>query len=161
LVSQKRTFLGLFCFLPYSRPLPSWVITAAGRVVAAIVETAVVVAAMELATDLVVGGLTLVWKRIEVINELLFLGLFLFGGMLLPFDRTPTWVAAIARLVPITHAAQALRNVLLDGRPVATVRGDGGLAWLSATTVAWLLGGALAFHLGEQTAKRQGSLSRS
>jgi ABC-2 type transport system permease protein len=172
----------------YLSPLPSWLIAAAGRVVAAVVETSFVVAAMYLAVELVVdldmrghaaglpsllflvagavgyslviGGLALVWKRIELINDALYMALFLFGGLLLPLDRMPDWVAAVARLLPLTHAAESLRNVLLDGRPFATLHGDGGLIWLTATTVAWLIAGALAFHLGERTAKRRGTLSR-
>ncbi|MGH2532634.1 MAG: ABC transporter permease [Thermomicrobiales bacterium] len=172
----------------YLSPLPSWLLAAAGRVVAAVVETFFVVAAMYLAIELVVdldvrwriqgllpllflvvgavgyslviGGLALVWKRIELINDALFGVLFLFGGLLLPLDRMPGWAAAIARLFPVTHAAQSLRNVLLDGRSFSTMSGNGGLVWLTATTVAWLVAGALAFHLGEQTAKRNGSLSR-
>ena len=47
-----------------------------------------------------------------------------------------------------------------DGRSVATMGGDGGLIWLSATTVAWLLAGIVTFRLGEGIAKRQGTLSR-
>lgn len=172
----------------YLSPLPSWLIAAAGRVAAAVVETFFVVAAVFLVTDLVVdleihwrldgllsllflvvgavgyslviGGLALVWKRIELINDALYMALFLFGGLLLPLDRMPDWVAAIARLLPITHAAQSLRNVLLDGRSFSTLHGDGGLIWLTATAVAWLIAGALAFHLGERIAKRQGTLSR-
>ena len=55
----------------YLSPLPSMVIAAAGRVVAAIAETAVVVAAMELATDLVVD-VNVHW-RAEALLPLLFL----------------------------------------------------------------------------------------
>jgi len=172
----------------YLSPLPPWVVAAAGRVVAAVIETAVVVAAVYVAFallvdldmtwsgeavlpllflvaggvgySLLIGGATLVWKRIEMINEALFGVLFLFAGIFMPLDRMPAWVAAVAKLVPVTHAAQSLRNVLLDGQSFFTLKGDGGLVWLSTTTATWLIAGALAFHLGERTAKRRGSLSR-
>lgn len=172
----------------YLSPLPSWVVAATGRVVAAVVETFLVVAAayvtFALLVDLdlrwrvegllsllllvaggvgyslVIGGATLVWKRIELINDGLFAVLFVFGGIFMPLERMPGWVAAIARLVPVTHAAQSLRNVLLDGQSFFTLRGDGGLIWLTSTTVVWLIAGAVAFRFGEQTAKRRGSLSR-
>ncbi|MGH2587323.1 MAG: ABC transporter permease [Dehalococcoidia bacterium] len=172
----------------YLSPLPSWVVAAAGRVVAAVVETFLVVAAayvtFALLVDLdirwsaeavlpllflvvggvgyslVIGGATLVWKRIELINDGLFAVLFMFGGLLMPLDRMPGRVAAIARLIPVTHAAQSLRNVLLDGQSFFTLGGEGGLIWLTTTTLAWLIAGALVFHLGERTAKRRGSLSR-
>lgn len=172
----------------YLSPLPSWLVATAGRVVAAVAETILVVGATYLATELVVGldirwrvqgllpllflvaggvgyslligGLALVWKRIELINEALFGVLFVWGGALLPLDRMPDWAAALARLLPLAHVVQSMRNVLLEGRSFTTMGGDGGLVWLTATTVGWLIAGALAFHLGERTAKRQGSLSR-
>jgi ABC-2 type transport system permease protein len=172
----------------YLSPLPSWVVAAAGRVVAAVIETFLVVAAAYVTFavlvdldirwsaeavlpllflvaggvgySLVIGGATLVWKRIELINDGLFAVLFMFGGLLMPLDRMPGWVAAIARLIPVIHAAQSLRDVLLDGQSFFTLRGEGGLIWLTTTTLAWLIAGVLAFHLGERTAKRRGSLSR-
>ncbi|MGD9891917.1 MAG: ABC transporter permease [Dehalococcoidia bacterium] len=172
----------------YLSPLPSWLVAAAGRMVAAVVETFLVVAAAYLTIallvdldirwraeavlpllflvaggvgySLVIGGATLVWKRIELINDALLAVLFLFGGLLMPLDRMPDWAAAVARLVPVAHAAQSLRNVLLDGQSFFTLGGDGGLIWLTTTTGAWLIAGALTFHLGERTAKRRGSLSR-
>lgn len=109
--------------------------------------------------SLVIGGLTLVFKRLELVNDGLFGLLFMFGGTLLPLAGTPGWNAAVARLVPVSHTAAALRRVALDGRPLA-VTGDGGLLELTATTAAWLVAGVVAFHLGEGIAKRRGSLSR-
>ncbi|MGH2560846.1 MAG: ABC transporter permease [Thermomicrobiales bacterium] len=172
----------------YLSPLPSWLVATAGRVVAAVAETILVVGATYLVTELVVdldirwsaqglvpllflvaggvgyslliGGLALVWKRIELINEALFGVLFVWGGALLPLDRMPDWAAALARLLPLAHVVQSMRNVLLDGRSFTTMGGDGGLVWLTATTVGWLIAGALVFQLGERAARRQGSLSR-
>lgn len=169
-------------------PLPSWVIAIAGGTLSAVVETSLVLAAVYLAVKLIVGldlhwrvaglvpllfliagaagyslligGLVLVWKRIELVNEGLFAMLFMFGGMFVPLDRMPDWAAAVARLLPLVHATQSLRNVLLDGRSVTTMGGDGGLTWLVATTVAWLLAGIVVFQVGERIAERQGSLSR-
>ncbi len=169
-------------------PLPSWVIAIAGGVVAAVIETTVVIASVYLAVELVaglnlhwrvegllpilflvtgaagyslvIGGLVLVWKRIELVNEGLFAVLFMFGGLFVPLEQMPGWAAAITRLFPLFHATQSLRGVLLDGRSVTTMWGDGDLAWLTVTTVAWLMAGTLVFRLGEQTAKRRGTLSR-
>lgn len=169
-------------------PLPSWVIAIAGGVLASVIEVTFVLAGVYLAVELVagldlhwrvegllpllflvaaaagyslvIGGLTLVWKRIELVNEGLYAVLFMFGGLFVPLDGMPDWAAAIARLLPLFHATQSLRNVLLDGRSATTLWGDGGLVWLIATTTGWLLAGILVFQLGEWIAKRQGSLSR-
>jgi hypothetical protein len=93
----------------YLSPLPPWLIAAAGRVVAAVLETAVVVAAVAVASaivlqpsvtwrvdalvplaflvaggtgySLILGGLALVWKRTEMINDAMAGILMMFGGL--------------------------------------------------------------------------------
>ena len=172
----------------YLSPLPPWLIAIAGRTAAAVLETAFVVAAITVALwavvglevqwnawvlvpvllivaggtgySLIIGGLALVWKRIELIPDAVAALLMVFGGLFIPLADLPSGAAALARLVPLTHAAEALRYVLLDGRSVTTLGGDGGLAWLFGTTAAWLVAGILVFWLGERTAKRRGSLTR-
>jgi ABC-2 type transport system permease protein len=172
----------------YLSPLPPWLIAIAGRTAAAVLETAFVVGAVTVALwavvglevqwnawvvvpvifivaggtgySLIIGGLALVWRRIELIPDAAAALLMVFGGLFIPLADLPSAAGAVARLVPLTHAAEALRYVLLDGRSVTSVGGDGGLAWLVGTTAAWLLGGILVFRFGERTAKRHGSLSR-
>lgn len=171
----------------YLSPLPSWAVAAAGRVVANVVETAFVVAALYTAVRLAVpltltwsldasiplaglvtaavgyslfiGGLTLRWKRIEVLNDGLHMIVLFLGGAMLPLDRIPAWMATIGRYLPITHPIEGLRLTLIDARDLA-MYGDGGLAWLAATAVGWLLLGAISFHLGDRAARRNSTLSR-
>lgn len=50
--------------------------------------------------------------------------------------------------------------MLLDGQSPFVLGGDGGLAWLTGTTLTWLLAGIAVFAFGERFAKRGGSLSR-
>ena len=46
------------------------------------------------------GGITLIWKRVEMFHELAF-GLMAFlSGALLPLDRLPAWMADIGRFAP-------------------------------------------------------------
>lgn len=172
----------------YLSPLPSWLIAAAGRVVAAVIETAVVVAAVALVSaivlqpsvtwrvdalvplaflvaggtgySLILGGLALVWKRTELINDAAAGILMMFGGLLVPLTELPDWMAAVARLVPVSHAAESMRRVLLDGHSPFVFGGDGGLVWLTGTTLAWLAAGVMVFAVGERVAKQRGSLSR-
>jgi ABC-type multidrug transport system permease subunit len=171
----------------YLSPLPSWLIAAAGRVVAAVIETTVVVAAVAVAAaivlqpsvtwrvdalvplaflvaggtgySLILGGLALVWKRTEMINDAMAGILMMFGGLLVPLTQEPGWMASIGRLVPVSHAAESMRRVLLNGQSPFALGGDGGLAWLAGTTLAWLLAGVLMFAFGERIAKKKGSLS--
>ena len=172
----------------YLSPLPPWLLTAAGRVVATALEALVTVVAVFLGVRafidlhipwqvgallplllfglasvgyaLLLGGLTLLWRRVEMLAEGLAVLAFLFAGIFLPLQALPGWLAALARLFPITQSIAYLRAVLTDGRPVTTLWGDGGLAWAAVTALAWLLVGIAAFSLGQRTARRHGSLGR-
>lgn len=101
----------------YLSPIPAWVNIAVGRLLAAVVETAIVVAVLfavtSLAVDLqltwrpdaliplgfavaggagyslMIAGLTLAWKRVELLQELV-LVLIMFGsGSMLPLTNCP------------------------------------------------------------------------
>lgn len=170
----------------YLSPLPSWVHVVGGRVVAAVAETAIVVAVTFGVTSLVVrldlqwrvdalvplallivgaagfalvvAGITLVWKRIQMLNDLVLLGLFFFSGAVLPPAEMPGWADAVGTPLFMTHAVAGLRTVMLDGDTLAW-GGTGGLAWMLGTAVAWFASGLLVFRFCERIARRQGSLS--
>lgn len=172
----------------YLSPMPSWLITAAGRVVATMLEALVTVSAVFLGVSLIVdlglpwraealvpllffvtatigyslvlGGLTLVWKRVEMLAEGLAVLALLLAGIFLPLQVLPGWLAALGRLFPLTHSVEYLRAVLFEGRSLTTLWGDGGLVWVIASALGWLLAGMAAFSLGERIAKRRGSLGR-
>jgi ABC-2 type transport system permease protein len=170
----------------YLSPLPSWVHVVGGRVVAAVAETAIVVAVTFGVTSLVVrldlqwrvdalvplallivgaaglalvvAGITLVWKRIQMLNDLVLLGVFFFSGAVLPPAEMPGWADAVGTPLFMTHAVAGLRTVMLDGDTLAW-GGTGGLAWMLGTAVAWFASGLLVFRFCERIARRQGSLS--
>ena len=170
----------------YLSPLPSWVHVVGGRVAAAIAETAIVVAVMFAGTSLVVridlhwrpdalaplamlivgsagfalivGGITLVWKRIQMLNDLVLLAVFFFSGAVLPRADMPGWAEAVGTPLFMTHAVAGLRTVMLDGDTLAWA-GPGGLAWMLGTAAAWFAAGLIVFRVCERIAKRQGSLS--
>jgi len=172
----------------YLSPLPSWLIAAAGRVVAALAETAVVAAAVYsgvrllvplrigwrpaallplllvvlavVGYSLLIGGLTLVWKRIEMLVEAQGIAVWVLSATALPLLAVPGWMATAGRLVPITPGLASLYEVMFAGRPASTLWGTGGLVRMLATTAGWLLAGILAFALGERAAKRRRSLGR-
>lgn len=127
----------------YLSPLPSWLIAAAGRLVAALAETAVIVAALYAGVGLLVP--LHIGRR---------------PAAALPLLAVPGWMATAGRLVPITPGLASLDRPLLASHPAITLWGTGGLAWMLATAAGWLLAGILAFALGERAAKRRGSLGR-
>lgn len=169
----------------YLSPLPSWVHVVAGRIVAAIAETAIVVAVMfgvtSLAVDLdlrwrldalipfaalvvgaagfalVVAGITLVWKRIQMLNDLLLLAVMFFSGTVLPRTDLPAWADAVGTPLFLTHAVTGLRTVMLDGTAVRAT-GYGGLLWMFGTAAAWFLAGLAVFRVSERIALRRGAL---
>ncbi len=110
--------------------------------------------------SLIEGGLTLAWKRVELLHELA-VGLMIFlSGALIPLDRLPAWMADVGRLTPVGEGIAGLRAVLISGRESLPVGGDGGLLWMSAIAAAYLAIGIAVFSLGESTARRHGSLGR-
>jgi ABC-type polysaccharide/polyol phosphate export permease len=172
----------------YLSPLPSWLVAAAGRVVAALVETLLVAGATygivrafvplhiawtpaallpallivlsAVGVSLIVAGATLVWKRIQMVNDTVLMLVMLFSAAAVPLISVPGWWAGTGRVFPLTAGVASLYNVLLGHRPVATAWGMGGLVWLLVTAAAYLAVGILAFRLGEYTAKRRGTLAR-
>jgi ABC-2 type transport system permease protein len=170
----------------YLSPVPPWVHIALGRPLASIVETAVVVGVMYGATSLVVpldlawrlealvplvgltvggvglslmvAGLALVWKRIEMLNDLVLMLIMFFSGAAMRLEVMPSWSQPIASSLFITHAVAGLRTVMLAGGPLA-LGGTGGLVWLAATAAGWFLAGVAVFKVCERTAQRRGALS--
>jgi len=170
----------------YLSPLPSWVHVVGGRVVAAIAETALVVAVIfgltSLAVDLdlhwrldalvplallvvgaaglalIVAGITLLWKRIQMLNDLFLLGVMFFSGAVLPRAEMPAWAEAVGTPIFLTHSVEGLRTVMLDGATIP-VSGQGGLIWTLGTAAAWFVAGLLVFRVCERIALRQGGLS--
>ncbi len=161
---------------------------AAGRVVAALIESALVAAGtygivsafvplhyhwtasallpLALAAltatgfSLIIGGLTLVFKRIQLLNDSVMIVVMLASAGAPPLIAVPGWMAAAGRAFPLTAGIASLYGVLLGHRPVTALWGTGGLVWLLVTTAAYLAAGILAFRLGERIAKTRGTLAR-
>ena len=172
----------------YLSPLPGWLVAAAGRVLATVLETAFVIAVLvaivlsvapfhlfwrpealvpalfvlvgSVGYSLMEGGITLIWKRVEMFHELS-LGLMAFlSGALLPLDRLPAWMADIGEFTPIGQGVVGLRALLVKGSSSLPPNGDGSLLWLFGIGAAWLLLGIAVFKFGEASARCSGSLGR-
>ncbi|MGH7920077.1 MAG: ABC transporter permease [Candidatus Dormibacteraceae bacterium] len=172
----------------YLSPLPPWLVAAAGRVAAAILETlfvagatygivsafvrihlhwtvaillpvlAIVVAAVGL--SLVIAGATLVYKRIQIVNDGVLMMVMIFSASALPLIHVPGWWADVSHAFPLTDAVGSLYNVMIARRSVTSAWGIGGLVPLFAVSTAYLLAGIGTFMLGERVAKVRGSLGR-
>ncbi|WAX59176.1 ABC transporter permease [Jatrophihabitans cynanchi] len=172
----------------YLAPLPSWLVVAAGRIVAATVETVLVAGATYgivspfvpihlhwtpaalvpaaaimisgVGLSLIVAGATLVWKRIQLVNDTVLMLVMLFSAAAVPLIAVPAWWADTARAFPLTAGIASLNNLMLDHRSISQTWGTGGLVPLMVTAAGYLAAGILAFRLGDHTAKRRGSLAR-
>ncbi len=170
----------------YLSPLPSWVLVL-GRQVATILESIVIALLLYLSAaviagvalplraealvplvailvgsagfSLLVAGLTVLFKRLELLVELLFSIAFIVGGVFLPLDQLPDWMAVTGRLLfPTTQSIEVLREILLEGHSLGTLQVEWGLGWLIAQPIALLVVGAAFFKLSERIAKRRGAL---
>lgn len=170
----------------YLSPLPSWLVAAAGRVVAAFLETlvvaggtygivavfvpiridwdasallpAVMLMLAAVGVSLIIAGATLVWKRIQLVNDTVLLMVMLFSASAVPLIDVPAWWAGTSHVFPLTDGVGSLYKALLTDQEITALWGIGGLVPMLVTTAAYLAAGVLAFMWGERTAKRRGSL---
>jgi ABC-2 type transport system permease protein len=171
----------------YLSPLPSWLLTI-GLEVASLVEAALSALLLSLFIELVVqvplplawaallplvllvlgsvgyslilGGLTLLFKRLEILKELFQIVVLIFGGVLVPLDHLPGWMATIARFLPLTPGVEVLRKTLLDQVSLGRLSNDGTLLWLVGSAAAYLALGIVIFRWCERIAKRKGTLGQ-
>lgn len=63
--------------------------------------------------------------------------MFMFAGVFFPLDRLPGWVQAVAWFMPLYHAAELMRALMIAGDPAAAA---GHVAWLlgAAALLAWI-----------------------
>ncbi|HVB62927.1 MAG TPA: ABC transporter permease [Ktedonobacteraceae bacterium] len=108
---------------------------------------------------LTLAGAALVFKQIEALADLLQNLLLFLTGSLLPITHFPTWLATIARTLPITQGIDVLRNVVLTNQSLPQAWANGSLGLLVLNSAIYLVTGWLIFKWCERTAKKQGSLS--
>ncbi|HKF18865.1 MAG TPA: ABC transporter permease [Candidatus Dormibacteraeota bacterium] len=168
--------------------LPPWLVAAAGRVVAALLETlfvaaatygivsafvsihlhwsiaallptiAVMIAAIGL--SLIIASATLVYKRIQIVNDTVLLVVMIFSASALPLIHVPGWWADVSHAFPLTDAVGSLYNIMIAQHFVTSTWGVGGLVPLLTIPTAYLLAGIGTFIVGERVAKNRGTLGR-
>jgi ABC-2 type transport system permease protein len=171
----------------YLSPLPSWLVAAAGRLVAAIIETlilmgvaygivsafvtlhfhwtlaALVPMAFLMITgagySLIIGGMTLLWKRIQLLQETILMLVLIFAVTALPLITVPGWFTGIGRVFPVTADVASLYGVMLGHRGVTGAWGTGGLVWMVVTAAAYLAAGIVVFRVLERVTKARGALA--
>ena len=107
-----------------------------------------------------IAGLTLVFKHVSGVANLLINLLVLVNGTLLPVGKFPPWLAAFATTLPTTQGIIVLRNVLLDGQSLAEAWSDGSLPLLVVNSALYCALGWFFLKWCERIAKRQGTLGQ-
>ena len=80
----------------------------------------------------------------------------LLGGVFYPVDILPAWLVPFSQLLPITHALEAMRQILLNGVSFAFVWEQALILVLFSAILIPM--GLAAFGYGLKIAKREGSL---
>jgi hypothetical protein len=169
-------------------PLPPWLVAAAGRVVAALLETLLVAAATygivsafvtihlywstaallpaiaiimaAVGLSLIIAGATLVYKRIQIVNDMVLMLVMIFSASALPLIHVAHWWADAGHAFPLTDGVGSLYNIMIARHSGVSAWGIGGLVPMFTTSTAYLLAGIGTFILGEHVAKNRGTLGR-
>ncbi|MDJ1133695.1 ABC transporter permease [Streptomyces iconiensis] len=175
----------------YLTPMPSWVLVLGRQVAAVVsalpsalsvllvgvitiearggntpfdVQILVPLAAMVLGTcgfALVLCGLTLVYKRIEIITQFSIAIWFIAGGTFVPLDKMPDVTAFLSRLIlPIAPGIEATRDILLGGHSLTNLPTGWGLWWVLLQPLLLVAAGVVLFGRLERVARRRGTLGR-
>ncbi len=111
--------------------------------------------------SLILCGLTLVFKRIEIITQLSVAVYAIAGGTLVPLAAMPDPIAFLSRLVvPIAPGIEAMRDILLGGHSLVALPTGWGLGWLLAQPLLITAAGVIVFNRLEHLARHRGTLGR-
>ena len=110
--------------------------------------------------SLVLCGLTLAFKRIEIVTQVLVAVYAIVGGTLVPLASLPGWIATASRVViPVAPAGEAIGDILA-GATLPHLSTGWGLPWLLIQPVALIAVGITLFGTLQRQAKRRGTLGR-
>jgi len=99
----------------------------------------------------------MVFKRFEPITWMVSGLSYLLGGVIYPISVLPDWLRPFSEILPITHALEAIRLVLVAGRPWSDALES--LYALVILTVVTLPVGLVSFSLAVKRAKKDGTLT--
>ena len=104
------------------------------------------------------ASVTMLIKRGESINLALSTLSLTLGGVLFPIDVMPGWLQQVAKLLPVTHALEAMRRSLFNGAGVGELLPQLGVL-LMFTLVLFPLS-LTCFHYVVRASKRSGTLAQ-
>jgi ABC-2 type transport system permease protein len=109
------------------------------------------------ALGLFAASLMILMKRGDPLGWALRISSVVLGGVFYPMEVLPSWLRALAQMLPLTHALELLRRSLLNGEGFAELQGE--LFILMALTAILFPLGLLACRLAIHIARTDGSLA--
>jgi ABC-2 type transport system permease protein len=106
---------------------------------------------------LISAAFIIVFKQGSPISFLMTVTSGLLGGVFYPLSVLPSWLEPFANLLPITHALEAMRQILLNGATLGSVYDKALILLLFAGILLPL--GLAAFGYGLKLARKEGSLA--
>jgi ABC-2 type transport system permease protein len=105
---------------------------------------------------LISAAFIVVFKQGSPISFIMGAASGLLGGVFYPVTVLPSWLEPLSDLLPITHALEAMRQILLNGATLGAVSDKAAILALFAAILLPI--GLGAFAYGLRTAKIDGSL---
>jgi ABC-2 type transport system permease protein len=81
----------------------------------------------------------------------------IFGGVYYPVSVIPSWLTHGSSLMPLTYGLRALRQAVLEGAPIAAMRGD--LTVLAVLATISIATASVVFRASVQYARATGTLA--
>jgi ABC-2 type transport system permease protein len=103
------------------------------------------------------AAVILVLKRGNPFNLLVAASSTLLAGIFYPVHILPDWLQLAAWFLPVTHAVEAMRRLVLSGGGFGDIREQ--LLWLFLFSAIALPGALAAFAVGVRRARREGTLA--
>ena len=107
---------------------------------------------------LMVAGMTIVFKQVGRIANLLSNAVLFVNGTFWPVENMPDWLSSAAKILPSTQGIVALRQVALEGQSLSALWANGMLVFLIAHSMAFMAFGWIIFRWCENIARVHGSL---
>lgn len=107
-----------------------------------------------------VGGMTLIFKQVGPLANLIQNALMIVNGTFLPVSFMPTWLATAVTLFPSTLGIILMRRVVLEGASLGMLWSEGSLIWLCLHSGGFFVLGWFIYAYCEQIARKQGSLGQ-
>ncbi len=108
----------------------------------------------------IIGGLTLVFKQVGPLANIVQNLMLFINGTFLPIELMPNGFATFARLFPSTQGIVVLRQVMLNNLSLAELWADGSLVYLTVHSFVFFAVGGVIYTWCDHLARKRGTLGQ-